>query len=60
MVIDKVNFHKFLKLLSLRGDTENKEALANFKSDSLEVYVGHISKFVVLRGRLKGEFEAIG
>lgn len=60
MVINKDNFCKFLKILSLKGDMENKEALANISDKALEVIICHSSKVVALRGVLKGNFENIG
>ena len=60
MVINKVQLYKFLKILSLKGNVINKEALFNITSKKLESIIVHYSKIVALKGVLKGEFEHIG
>jgi len=60
MVIDRNKLSKFLKVLGLKKNIENKEAIFNIGNNSLKAIICHCSKIVALRGNLKGEFDNIG
>ncbi len=60
MEIKKNLLIKYLELLALKGDIENREALIDISTNTIESVIGHSSKTLVVYGKLKGEFDDIG
>jgi len=60
MVINKKSLVSFLKLVSVKGELENKEALLNIGEKSIKVITISEGKHFGLIGSLDGKFEDIG
>jgi len=58
--VDKALFHKFVGLVTLRGELENKEMLLNVSTNNMVTYVVSASKILCVKGTLKGTFEDWG
>ena len=60
MLVNRVKLLKFLELLNVKGEVEVKEAVIIGNSNSLNVLAASLSKVLVLKGELQGDFSNIG
>lgn len=60
MVCNKKLLLRFLELIALKGDIENKETLLNISFGGIASIIGHPSKTVAIKGVLLGDFDDIG
>jgi len=60
MIIKKKDLVRYLELVALKGDIENKEVLLNIEPNTISSIIGHSSKTLAISAILNGVFDNVG
>ena len=60
MLVKKASFERFINLIKLEGEIENKEALLTITKENIVTFAIANNKAVALKGTFKGKFAELG